>query len=122
MIATFNESNLIIIVAVIAIVCAIALLFASALPGFLIVISGVLLVGVTPGYAWTYAVFPNQKIALSHRLFMSVPLSIVMTAMGAFIMSAFLRLSWTPLSVGIVLLAITLAGSGVALSLRRTTH
>ncbi len=122
MIASTNESNLIIIVAVAAIVLTIALSFGSVLPGFLTVISGALLVGITPGYAWTYAVFPKKKIAVSDRIFMSIPLSIAITATSAFIMSAFLRFSWTPLSVKLVLLAITLAGSGVALSLHRTTR
>jgi len=122
MIAVTNESNLLMIVAAIAVVCTIALFFSSALPVVLTVACGAVIVGVTPGYGWTYALFRKKDMTLPLRLLISIPLSIVITASCTFVMSASLNISLTPLAVQLALLAIALAGSGVAYFLDRTTH
>lgn len=122
MIAITDESNLIFIVAAAAVICSVALSFASALPVALTIICGVLLTGVTPGYGWTYVIFPKKNIPLSHRALISIPLSIIITATCAFVMSAFLNLSLTPLAVRLALLVIALGGSGSAFFLNKPTH
>jgi len=122
MIAITDESNLIIIVAAVAVICTVALSFASALPVALTIVCGALLTGVTPGYGWTYVIFPKKNIPLSHRALISIPLSIIITATCAFVMSSFLHLSLTSLTVSLALLAAALAGSAAALLLHRLTH
>ncbi len=122
MIAAKDELHLVFIVAAIAVVCTVALSFSSALPIVIATICGALLLGVAPGYAWSYAIFPFKKIPTPQRFLISVPLSIAITATCAFIMSAYLHVSLTAMTLKLVLLAIVLAGSGFALYIHKTAQ